>query len=54
VIAAIRKDYDAWWEATIPMMVNEDAPYSPEQPQKVRYDKQLESTGISEWTTPAL
>ena len=54
VIAAIRKDYDAWWDATVPLMVNEDAPFAPEQPAQVRYDKQLKAMGIPAWTPPAL
>ena len=54
VMAKLRKDYDAWWEATVPLMVNEDVPFAPEQPQKVRYDKQLETMGIPAWTAPAL
>jgi hypothetical protein len=35
-------------------MVNEDAPYAPEQPQKVRYEKQLAEKGIPAWKAPKL
>ena len=49
VVAELRKAYDQWWEETIPLMVNEDAPYAPEQPQRVRYEKQLKATGIPDW-----
>jgi len=54
VVAELRKAYDAWWEATVPLMVNEDAPYAPHQPQAVRYEKQLEERGIPKWTPPEL
>ena len=49
VVAGIRKAYDAWWEKTLPLMVNEDAPYPKEQPQAVRYEKQLAELGIPDW-----
>ncbi|MFG0335476.1 MAG: arylsulfatase [Maioricimonas sp. JB049] len=54
VVAELRKAYDAWWDATVPLMVNEDAPYAPRQPQAVRYEKQLEERGIPKWTPPEL
>ena len=49
VVAGLRKAYDAWWEETLPLMVNEDAPYSPHQPQTVRYERQLQERGIPQW-----
>jgi arylsulfatase len=49
VIADLRKAYHAWWEKTVPLMVNEDAPYSPVHPQVERYNKQLVGQGIPEW-----
>jgi arylsulfatase len=54
VIAQLRKAYDAWWAETVPLMVNEDAPYAPHQPQAVRYEKQLAERGIPNWVPPAL
>ncbi|MEX0321303.1 MAG: arylsulfatase [Puniceicoccaceae bacterium] len=54
VIARLRKAYDKWWAETVPLMVNEDKPYSPEQPQTVRYEKQLAERGIPDWTPPKL
>jgi arylsulfatase len=54
VMAQLRKDYDAWWEDTVPLMVNEDAPYAPRQPQAVRYEKQLQDRGIPSWSPPKL
>ncbi|QDV87086.1 arylsulfatase [Planctomycetes bacterium TBK1r] len=54
VIAELRKAYDQWWAETVPLMVNEDAPYAEQQPQKVRYEKQLAEKGIPDWTPPAL
>ena len=52
VIADLRKVYDAWWAETVPLMVNEDAPYAPEQPQAVRYENQLKERGIPQWSRP--
>ncbi len=46
VAAKLRKAYDAWWTETRPLMVNEDTPLAKEQPQKVRYEKQLKEQGI--------
>ncbi|MDP6446039.1 MAG: arylsulfatase [Pirellulaceae bacterium] len=54
VVAALRKAYDAWWAETLPLMVNEDAPYAPRQPQAVRYEKQLKDRGIPKWVAPKL
>lgn len=54
VVAELRKAYDAWWEKTVPLMVNEDAPYAPDHPQDVRYEKQLKERGIPKWSAPAL
>ena len=54
VVADMRKAYDAWWTETVPLMVNEDVPLSPEQPQAVRYEKQLKEPGIPDWVAPKL
>lgn len=54
VVAKMRTAYDAWWTETLPLMVNEDAPYSPHHPQVVRYQKQLEESGIPNWSAPKL
>lgn len=54
VVADLQKVYDAWWAETVPLMVNEDAPYSPVHPQAVRYEKQLQERGIPAWTPPEL
>lgn len=54
VVAEFRSAYDAWWSATVPLMVNEDVPYCPEHPQDVRYEQQLKSRGIPNWTPPAI
>lgn len=52
VIAKIRSAYDKWWVETVPLMVNEDAPYSVDHPQDVRYEKQLKEKGIPDWVPP--
>ena len=54
VVAELRKAYDQWWSETVPLMVNEDAPYAPQQPQAVRYEKQKADSGIPDWTPPKL
>ncbi len=54
VIGKIRQAYDQWWTKTLPLMVNEDVPFAPEQPQTVRYEKQLKDRGIPKWVEPSL
>jgi arylsulfatase len=54
VVAELRKVYDQWWKETVPLMVNEDAPFAEEHPQGVRYEKQLAEKGIPDWETPKL
>lgn len=52
VVAKLRKAFDGWWSETVPLMVNEDVPYAPQQPQAVRYEKQVKERGIPNWTAP--
>jgi len=54
VIKALRKAYDQWWKNSLPLMVQEDLPYSETHPQEVRYEKQLDEKGIPNWTPPEL
>ena len=54
VVAQMRQAYDAWWAETVPLMVNEDVPFAPHQPQAVRYEKQLKERGIPKWLPPKL
>ncbi len=54
VVAGLRRSYDRWWTETVPLMVNEDAPYAPRQPAEVRYEKQLAERGIPDWQPPQL
>ncbi|MCA9139687.1 MAG: arylsulfatase, partial [Planctomycetales bacterium] len=54
VITRLQKAYDQWWTDTVPLMVNEDAPYAERQPQEVRYEKQLAERGIPKWEPPAI
>ncbi|MDB4467741.1 arylsulfatase [Verrucomicrobiales bacterium] len=54
VVAEFRKAYDQWWEETLPLMVNEEVPFAPHQPQTVRYEKQLKDKGIPDWEVPTL
>ena len=54
VVAKLRQAYDKWWSETRPLMVNEDCPLAKEQPQVVRYEKQLKERGIPDWQPPRL
>ncbi|MEL6109549.1 MAG: sulfatase/phosphatase domain-containing protein, partial [Planctomycetota bacterium] len=49
VVAQMRSAFDAWWDETLPLMVNENAPYAEQQPATVRYEKQLQERGIPNW-----
>ncbi len=49
IVKEIRTDYDAWWKATRPMMVNETAAMSPTRPFHELYKAQLANSGIPEW-----
>ena len=52
VVAGLRQAYDIWWAETRPLMVNEDVPYAAQQPQAVRYERQLKERGIPKWNVP--
>ena len=52
IVAKLRKEYDKWWKDTLPLMVNENNPYSTEHPQEVKYEKQLSTEGIPNWVVP--
>ena len=52
VVAQLRHVYDAWWEETLPLMVNEGRPYTKEQPQWARYEQQKRDRGIPDWNEP--
>lgn len=54
VIAKIQKEYDKWWAETVPLMVNEDAPFAKEHPATLMYNKQLKSGGIADWIAPEI
>jgi arylsulfatase len=54
VVKQMRAAYDAWWKATRPLMVNEDAKMSPTRPFHELYRKQMETGGIPEWKPPRL
>lgn len=49
VVAEMQRAFDDWWEATVPLMVNEDVPLADHQPQAVRYERQLTERGIPDW-----
>ena len=47
--------YEAWWQETRPLMVNENEPvYEGKQPFVINYEKQLNSKGIPRWIEPEI
>ncbi len=54
VIAGLRTEYDKWWDATVPLMVNENVPFAKQQPATVMYETQLKEKGIPDWVPPKL
>ncbi|MFT7631933.1 MAG: arylsulfatase A-like enzyme [Mariniblastus sp.] len=52
VIKALRAEYDQWWTDTLPLMVNEDAPFAADHPATLMYEKQLKEKGIPDWVPP--
>ena len=54
LVRQMRAEYDAWWQVTRPMMVNESAPMSPVRPFHVLYEQQSQNGGIPEWKPPEL
>jgi arylsulfatase len=54
IVNELKEAYDLWWEETVPLMVNENNPFTDENPQAARYQKQLEEMGIPDWIPPEL
>ena len=54
VAEKMRAAYDDFWKEARPLMVNETAPMSPTKPFHELYNKQLETSGIPDWTHPSL
>ena len=54
LVNTLRQEYDAWWKATRPLMVNEDAPMSPTRPFHEAYRQQQAAGGIPAWVPPQL
>ena len=57
VVGQLRKSYDAWWNKTVPLMVNEGLTTKRVQksyPLAVRYKNQLEENNIPEWSPESL
>jgi arylsulfatase len=53
VVERLHKSYDAWWNETVPLMVNEDRTVDIEHPYAVRYQQQKAERGIPDWVPPA-
>ena len=54
VAEKMRDAYEDFWKESRPLMVNETAPMSPTKPFHELYNKQLETSGIPDWTPPSL
>ncbi len=56
VVSQLRSAYDNWWNAVVPMMVNEGLPKvaKKDHPLAIRYRQQLADEGIPEWVAPTL
>jgi len=54
VVSALKTAYDGWWRDTLPLMIHEDRIPPKQNPQAVRYEKQLKAQGIPEWEPPDL
>ncbi len=52
IVKSLRTAYEKWWESTLPLMVNEDLPKlkPTDYPLVIRYKKQLEKSGIPQWS----
>ena len=51
VVSRLQESYQAWWDSTLPFLVNEGLPkLKPKsQPFSIRYREQLEKDGIPDW-----
>lgn len=54
VVAAMRTAYEAFWNESRPLMVNEAAPLSPIRPYWKWYEEQTRAGGIPDWVQPSL
>lgn len=52
LVEQYRQQYTTWWQATKPLLVNEDAPMLPYRPFHVAYEQQQKSLGIPAWKPP--
>ncbi len=50
VVERLAKEQGKWWQETRPLMINENRTYEGENPQAVRYEKQLKEKGIPDLT----
>lgn len=54
LVAQLRKEYDLWWQQTLPLLVNEQVPSSKLRPFHELYRAQKAAEGIPEWSPRAL
>ncbi|WOH39525.1 arylsulfatase [Thalassotalea fonticola] len=54
VVQQLRTKYDSWWQQTVPLMVNEDAPLLDHQPFVELYEKAIAGGPLPLWQPPKL
>ena len=54
VARAMKAAYEAFWNESRPLLVNEKAPMSPTQPYHEWYEEQMKAGGIPDWVPPSL
>lgn len=50
LVSDYQKQYNQWWNATLPLMTNEGLPKVTEHPLHAKYYKQLKKQGIPNWS----
>lgn len=54
IAAKMKAAFEQYWKEALPLMVNENAPMSPERPYHVWYHAQKKKEGIPKWEKPDL
>ncbi len=53
LVKQLRRDYDLWWEQTLPKLINEQVPSSKVRPFHELFRAQQAAEGIPEWIPPS-
>lgn len=54
LVERLRREYDQWWQATLPLLINERVPSSKVRPFHELFRAQQEGEGIPEWVQPPI